>query len=371
MEYFLELCTHAPEEFVVNHTKLRKYGVINGDKSYNVKDCLERFDLENGVDYQVLNVQHPVAQGGFSTKKVYILTQSAFKLCLMRAKNTKVFAKYYILLEKVFAYYTAYEREYTAKIISMKDSNIDRLEQKIDKQSEDFKQHSDTQNQKIDQLLQFGNKLVGQNDNLQLSIDMTRDELAESLSYLVDKSYHSTIDPMDESKITHIAALAPDNDTRSGKTILIRGQLKQTYKVKAKNIETHVPVIDITYNANAINLIENAKQEFFRMRKQYVYNYNIPIIAYNAKLKVEIEKYNREAKKHNKRNPATFRVLREYRCEKREKLTNSNIPITFNNTYILFKKNNHISYDEVIDIIVSVNKKTQKSPAESEASDPE
>ncbi len=371
MEYFLELCTHAPEEFVVNHTKLRKYGVITSSQSADVYRAMNQFDLENDVDYRVRNVAEPVAQGGFSTKKVYILTQSAFKLCLMRAKNTKVFAKYYILLEKVFAYYTAYEREYTAKIISMKDSNIDRLEQKIDKQSEDFKQHSDTQNQKIDQLLQFGNKLVGQNDNLQLSIDMTRDELAESLSYLVDKSYHSTIDPMDESKITHIAALAPDNDTRSGKTILIRGQLKQIYKVKAKNIKTHVPVIDITYNANAINLIENAKQEFFRMRKQYVYNYNIPIIAYNAKLKVEIEKYNREAKKHNKRNPATFRVLREYRCEKREKLTNSNIPITFNNTYILFKKNNHISYDEVIDIIVSVNKKTQKSPAESEASDPE
>ena len=198
---------------------------------------------------------------------------------------------------------------------------------------------------------------------------MTREELAESLNYLVDKSYHSTIDPADESKITHVAVLAPDNEFHEGKTILVRGQASQITKVTKRNDETHTPVIDMTYNANAINLIENAKQEFFRIRKKYVIDYNIPIIEYNENLKIEIAEYNKKVRKYNRTKPAESRVERNYMCEKKIKLMIADIPIDFKNTWIWYRHNRHITYDEIIDIIVSVNKKTQTSPVGSSESD--
>lgn len=361
MEYFLELCLRNRDEFVVNHAKLIEYGVITSGRSVDVLRAMNQFDLQKDEDFRLRNVaQSRLSTHGGSNgnKKEYILTPRAFKMCLMRAKNTKVYSNYYILLEEVFAYYTAYEREYAAKVLSMKDEKIDKLEKKLDHQSE-----------KLDQLLQFGNKLVGQNDNLQLSIDMTRDELAESLNYLVDKSYHSTIDPADELKITHIAVLAPDNDFHEGKTILVRGQASQIIKVKHKNYETHIPVIDMTYNANAINLIENAKQEFFRVRHQYVHDYNVPIIAYNAELKEAIKEHNKRVRRYNKTKPLVPMIERVYRLEKKDKLFNSDIPVDFRNTWIYYKRNKHFSYDQVVDCINSVNKKTQSSPVGSDVSD--
>lgn len=185
----------------------------------------------------------------------------------------------------------------------------------------------------------------------------------------MDKSYHSTIDPVNESKITHIAVLAPDNEFHEGKTILVRGQALQIDKIKHKFSDTHSPVIDMTYNANAINLIENAKQEFFRSRKQYIMNYNIPIIEYNANLYEEIKEYNKKVRKYNKANPGTHKIERNYHSEKKNKLVLADIPVFFNNTSIWYYPNVHFSYTEVIDIIVSVNKKTQTSPANSDDSE--
>lgn len=170
MEYFLELCMSNSAEFIVNHSKLGEYGVIKSGRSSDVKDCLNQFRMEKDIDYLLRNVPQQF-KSGIKHKKEYILTPRAFKKCLMRAKDTQVYSDYYILLGEVFAYYTAYERGYKDKLLSMKDDKIDRLESKLDQQSADMKM----QNQKIDQLLQFGNKLVGQNDTLQLSIDMTRE----------------------------------------------------------------------------------------------------------------------------------------------------------------------------------------------------
>ena len=218
------------------------------------------------------------------------------------------------------------------------------------------------QTEKIDQLLQFGNKLVGQNDKLQLTVDMTRDQLTESLDYLVNKSYHSTIDPDNEAKITHIAVLAPKNKDRKGKTILVRGQVMQINKRKSETVDTHEPVIDMTYNANAINQIENAKQEFLRARGIYIDEFNKPIIEFNAKLFKEILKYNRKVEKYNKTNPTTAKRTRTYGLERKDKLTVADIPVKFNNTSISYESNRHFSYDTVIGFISSMNKKTQDSP---------
>ena len=198
------------------------------------------------------------------------------------------------------------------------------------------------QDQKIDQLLAFGNKLVGQNETIQLTLDMTKEELGESLDHLVNKSYHSTIDPADKLKITHGAVLAPINSKYTRKTILVRGQHIQINKKIYQYYDTHESVIDMTYNANAINLIENSKQKFKEDLKAYVIRFNIPITNYNLQLKKEIDDYNKKAKK----NPSL--VLRQYALEKRSKLTMSDIPIKFNNTSIIYKSNDHISYESVV-----------------------
>jgi len=72
-----------------------------------VKEKLDDLGLVEDEDYRLEDILQPVPQGGYSTKKVYILTPEAFKTCLMRARkypNQKVdpviYSKYYLLLEK-------------------------------------------------------------------------------------------------------------------------------------------------------------------------------------------------------------------------------------------------------------------------------
>ena len=139
MEYFLELCDKNEDEFDIPHTKLIEYGVMTSTRSSNVKEKLDSLGLEIGVNYRLLDVQQPVSQGGFSTKKVYILNNKSFKICLMRAQRRPnqtvdpiIYANYYMLLEEVHKYYCMFQLAYDQKIISMKDDKIDTLSKKVD-----------------------------------------------------------------------------------------------------------------------------------------------------------------------------------------------------------------------------------------------
>ena len=49
----------------------------------------------------------------------------------MRAKNSKEYALYYLMLEEIFYYYKEYETGYSNKIISMKDDKINEQSNKI------------------------------------------------------------------------------------------------------------------------------------------------------------------------------------------------------------------------------------------------
>ncbi len=112
MEYFLELCKHE-DEFIVDHIKLQEYKVINITQSYDIKRCLNQYNLIKNVDFQVRNVAESRLEnqhgGSNGNKKEYTLTPYAFKLCLIRSKNTKQYANYYLLLEKVFKNYQQYQ----------------------------------------------------------------------------------------------------------------------------------------------------------------------------------------------------------------------------------------------------------------------
>ena len=91
--------------------------------------------IEN-EDYQVANVgQQSETSRGKKYAKEYKLTPYAFKLCLIRSKNSKKYAKYYLLLEQVFKNYQEYQIMYQKVLLSGKDEKIDNLIKENKKQS--------------------------------------------------------------------------------------------------------------------------------------------------------------------------------------------------------------------------------------------
>ncbi len=355
------------------------FDLATADPKSNIKDVLKSSKMKIDSDYLLLIVQEQSETSrGIKHANRYMMTPDSFYLLLMdipdryrQARQT--FCKYHAFMTKVIKYYDNFQLE-LAKLIdeerqqmlATKDTKIDDLMTEIKKQSEEAKARDDDQTAKINQLLQTANKLVGQNDKLQFTVDMTREELSESLDYLVDKSYHSTIDPTDESNITHFAVLAPTPESGSHRTILVRGQLEHIFKKIDEHRNTHIPLnANANYNANSINLIINAQDEYDTQVRSYLRKYNQPIIKHNNKLQSEIIAYNAKIAKHNRRYLDDQKPKRMFANEKKPLLTLKDIPIKFKRTYISYWDNEHFSYDEVIQFIWDTNKKTQKSPAES------
>ncbi len=365
MEEFLEWTQHE-NEFVIHHSKLRQYGIMTSTDAFDVKKKIERLGLVIDRDYNLRHVSEVRKDRGSVKSNHYYLTPEGFKKCLMRAQRRNdqpvdpvIYCDYYILLEKIHKLYTDYELKYLTKLLAMKDERIDNLTNKIDEQTN-----------KINQLLNYGNKITKQNeelidrtDHLQITVDMTQDDLDKSLHYnkeilnhLVDKSYKSTINPENPEQITHFAVFRP-NDPDNKNTILTRGQLRRVNMMISKYADTHTVLINSTYNANAINLIINAKRHYEESRDEYIAQCNISIIERNEQLKKEIAAYNRKNKSNR----------RSYVDSKQPLLRIKDIPIKFGTTYITYEDNPHISYEKVIESIIAVNIKTQTSPVVSES----
>jgi chromosome segregation ATPase len=173
MDYFLELCDNE-NEFIVDHIKLQEYKVINNLKSSTVLQTLNSSNLIENEDYWVHNVMRPLTGkkgGATSGSKEYKLTPYAFKFCLIRAKNSKEYAKYYLLLEQVFKNYQEYQIMYQKVLLSGKDEKLDEMKQTIDKQSA-----------QIDELLGYAKKTVEQNEELKEQ----NEELYEKVEYMND-----------------------------------------------------------------------------------------------------------------------------------------------------------------------------------------
>ena len=73
---------------------LEKYGMIVIKDTYYVKRLLEQFEFEEEKDYKVVS---PKSGGGLD----YLLKPEIFKMLLMRSRNTRKYADYYLLLEKM------------------------------------------------------------------------------------------------------------------------------------------------------------------------------------------------------------------------------------------------------------------------------
>ena len=143
MEYFLEIC-NKDDEFIIDHSKLKKYKIITSGRSNDIKECLNRLELLENTDFIVRSVpQQQDISRGIRNVKEYMLTPYAFKLCLIRSKNTKVYANYYLLLEKVFKYYNDYKIEYNKIILSIKEAELMKLTKKNKKKSKKIEELND------------------------------------------------------------------------------------------------------------------------------------------------------------------------------------------------------------------------------------
>ena len=349
MDYFLSLVDKEQDnKFCVEQEKLKEYGVLNNiDTSGTIKRRLDALDLVEGEDYLLFNVvQQDLSHGG-SNKKTYSLTPDAFKLCLIRAKNSKDYAKYYLLLEKVFKHYQDYQYLYQQKIMV-----------RLDFQNKEFKEQNDKMNDSL-------NKIININEELKTTLNNTRDDLGSKLDitidYLKQKSYTSTMNPKHKGK-HHYCVLTRIKNNDNYKIKFISGQSNYVDKYIKNLDDAEKVVVEKFYNANGIDLRNNTYNEFINYRTQVISDLNeknkIEVEKFNKDLKLEIKNFN----KTNKDNKRKF--SKEKRTNKFIK--NKDIKIVFNKTNISYTENNYISYSEIIDLIKSVNNITQKSPINSD-----
>ena len=96
-------------ECCIHHNMLQKYGILTLNKgTTDINRLLEQNNFIENEDYQLRNVAELRPQGGSSIKNKYFLHPRAFKICLIRSKNTKIYANYYLLLEECIKYFNDY-----------------------------------------------------------------------------------------------------------------------------------------------------------------------------------------------------------------------------------------------------------------------
>jgi len=181
MEYLLSLCTRK-YEFIITTDKLVEFGVLKSIKdNHSVKKLLIAHEVSKkyyktfappigGGRKSNSNKQH-----GGSNKEEYMLTQIAFKLCLLGSKNTKKkYSRYYLFIEEVFDSYVMYEFRYKDKLILIGNEQKNILSKKLDDQSKKMDEQSkkmDYQSKKMDDQSKEIQKLISytKNTNTELS----------------------------------------------------------------------------------------------------------------------------------------------------------------------------------------------------------
>lgn len=270
MDYFLYLCKHKGD-FVVEHEKLKEYGVLNNiDTSKDIKRSLEQFDLAENEDYRVGNVAQPVAQGGFSNKKSYTLTPKAFKLCLIRAKNSKKYAKYYLLLEEVVDSYNEYEKMCKDNMLARKDTKLDEMRLEMNKQTK-----------QIAELLQYARDTKETLEETNDKLDNAVDKLEDVKDVLEETANRSVPDPKKEKDNHEFVLLQSKVD--ESKLKFMRGMIERNDRIIKQKYAAY-NIIKRDYNANPIQLFKMFKetmQEKYREEKQ--------AISANKKLKNKVQ----------------------------------------------------------------------------------
>ena len=297
MDYFLELCNNE-NEFIVDHIKLQEYGVLNNidNKTNNIKKVLDRLFLIENEDYLVLQVEQVRTKStgectGNVIKKEYKLTPYAFKLCLIRSKNSKEYAKYYLLLEQVFKNYQEYQIMYQKVLLSGKDDKIDELIQENKKQSDkidELLKHAKETKEQLDETKEqneeLHDKVDDMNDNIN-DIKETMNDMKDAFKETADRSVPS---PKNKNERHEFILLQHKELLNSFK--FIRGiQKLNDSKINKKYSEYNI--IKREYNANPIQLYKMFKEtvkDNYKLEKQKITDNKQ--LKNKLKLKKEVEK---------------------------------------------------------------------------------
>jgi ElaB/YqjD/DUF883 family membrane-anchored ribosome-binding protein len=214
---FLELINK--NKCCIHHNMLKKYGVIkDGNTSSIIKRLLEQYEMKEHQDFELYNVVQPNINGrGVIKSNEYYLHPRAFKKCLMRSLKTQKYADYYLLLEECIKYYNDYQiilqQKYIIKLkdknkenkiiiqqqfdtIKIKDDKIDELKEMLkqsdlraeermkeaEKRAEEHMKKMQKQAEERDKkAARRAKKLENKLDDTNIKLDVTNEELTETL----------------------------------------------------------------------------------------------------------------------------------------------------------------------------------------------
>ncbi len=245
MDYFLEIC-NKENEFCIDHIKLQEYGIINNiETSGKILRSLNQFNLEENIDYSWLsNVGQPLKGkngGATSGHKEYKLTPYAFKLCLIRAKNSKIYANYYLLLEIVFKNYNEYRIQY-----------IQNINKNISKENKLLHEKVDDQSRKIDELLGYAK-------DTKEKLDETKEELNDINDKFDD--LNDKVDDMKEAFEETAGRSVPDptNEENKSEFVLLQSKILPNEFTFMRGIQSYNDIKLTNKYAGDYNII---KREF-------------------------------------------------------------------------------------------------------------
>ena len=128
---FIELVNS--DDFCIHHDMLIRCDVITETSvtTGKIKRILDQYNLKINIDYKLSNVGQFNASTERGNKNEYILKPYAFKVCLIRSINTKIYIHYYLLLEECIKYYNDYQNKLKEKHIISYRMNIEEKNTKI------------------------------------------------------------------------------------------------------------------------------------------------------------------------------------------------------------------------------------------------
>ena len=261
IDEFIELV--SKDECCIHHLLLKKYKVVKLNKgTTDINRLIKQYDFIQDEDFR-LRIVAESKSGGCTHKNDYYLHPRAFKMCLMRSLKTKVYARYYILLEESIKHYHDYQlllqHNYVIKlkdkikenkvIIQEKDNKIDEL--------------NNTVKQVLNELQQTNSKLDQTNEYL----ENIQDELSDVQSELHDTNakleiaYQDRVPKSNSIQYREYFILLKSIKQSSYQYYALRGQKRYTDKKLIDFANKYEIVKSYEYIPNAINLLVRSKEQ--------------------------------------------------------------------------------------------------------------
>jgi hypothetical protein len=212
------------DDFCIPHEKLVKYGVLTSTKCGDVTRLLIQYDFKEGLDFSASTRQ---STGG-RPAKAYHLRPETFEHCLMRARNTDKYTKFYSLLRKCVTLYDKYQlamerREnghLTKQNTNLTEKNTD-LEQMLAEMRAELRAASKKTDNKLDTMNDKLDGLHDANTVLLASVNGIKDQFSS-----VAAEAHLAFAMQEVVADRHVAAAAdkaipPEDPTKTDSILLL------------------------------------------------------------------------------------------------------------------------------------------------------